>query len=127
MWAAGEEVVVLRGEGELDLVTRPEVHSTVARALGERPGPPPERAAPAPALVIDIGAATYLGATVVAALVEEAERRPATRTPRLVVGRCGPAARVAAILDLTEAFDVFADLHEAMGGGDAQPRREEGP
>jgi anti-anti-sigma regulatory factor len=64
--------------------------------------------------VIDLSGVTHLGATVIAALVEEAERSPSRHAPRLVVGRQGVVARVAALLDLGEHFEVVETLADAV-------------
>lgn len=113
MEIAGEEILVVHGRGELDLAIRHEVRTAVAdahRARRARPAP----ATPLARLVIDLRAVTYLGATAIAALVEEAERTAARGAPRLVVGRGGVVGRVATLLDLAEIFDVFADLDDAL-------------
>ena len=113
--AVGDEVLVVRAYGELDLANRHELRSTIDRRLRSRHGTgalaPPET----PGLVLDLSQATYVGATIIAALVEETERTPQARSrPRLVVGRGGMLNRLAAILALSEIFDVFEDLDEAL-------------
>jgi anti-anti-sigma factor len=113
----GEEVLVVHGRGELDLANRHEVRTAVAEAQRARRRRTPVATFPLAGLVVDLGAATYVGATTIAALAEEAGRTAARRTPRLVVGRGGIVGRVAAMLDLAEIFDVYDDLDDALAPG----------
>jgi anti-anti-sigma regulatory factor len=72
--ALGDEVLVVRGYGELDLANRHQPRNTIDGRLQSRHGTgataPPET----PGLVMDLSQATYVGATIIAAMVEETER-----------------------------------------------------
>ena len=120
---AGTEVVVVHGHGELDLANRHELRAATSDVLARRQGP----AGPAdhPVLVIDLSRATYLGATIVAAMIEEVERTRPGNVARLVVARTGIVSRVAAILHLGTVFDVFDDVDAALRSASAGPRGRE--
>lgn len=112
----GEAILVVHGHGELDLATKDELREAIAdvrqarRATGVA-------VASEHRLVIDLSRATYLGATIIAALVEEARSTPGQA--RLVVGRRGVVSRVATILDLGEVFEIVDDLADALDAPDA--------
>jgi anti-anti-sigma regulatory factor len=107
----GEEVLVVEGRGELDLATKDELREAIAGVRGtrRRSGVP---VAAEHRIVIDLSRATYLGATIIAALVEEARSTPGPA--RLVVGGRGLVSRVAAVLDLGDVFEIVDSLPAAL-------------
>jgi anti-anti-sigma regulatory factor len=113
----GEEVLVVEGRGELDLATKDELREAIADVRGLRrvSGVP---VAAEHRLVIDLTRATYLGATIIAALVEEARSTPGPA--RLVVGGHGLVSRVAAVLELGDVFEIVDNLPAALSGAEPE-------
>ncbi|MEJ2865368.1 STAS domain-containing protein [Actinomycetospora flava] len=115
--AADDNVLVLRGVGDLDLATRDEVRKTAEHALRSACDASPATFVAPSVLVADLSRATYLEASVVSALLDQAQRAPTLRAARLVIDPTGVAARVVALLRLGEVFEILDDLDEALTGG----------
>ncbi len=103
---------VIRLEGALDLLTRNSVVSAVEEAFADSPGK---------AVVLDIGAVTFIDSTGVGALLELASDGD-DNARRLLLRNPSPrVSRILALTGLTDRFAVQVDPH--LEPASAQPNQ----
>jgi anti-anti-sigma factor len=102
---SGDDVIVARLTGEIDLSNASEVGETLSAAVPNT----------ALGLVIDLTATSYLDSSGVHLLFDLAERlQRRQQRLRVVVPEGGPIRRVLRIVELDETVPVLASLDEAV-------------
>jgi anti-anti-sigma factor len=103
---SGDDVVIARVSGEIDLSNASEVGDELSSAVPNT----------ALGLVLDLTATTYLDSSGVHLVFDLAERlRTRQQQLRIVVPSGAPIRRVLRIVELDDTVPVMADVDEAVG------------
>lgn len=101
-------VTVLAADGEIDVATGPQLRAALSRALSE-PG--------VDAVVVDLGAVTFMGSTAIAVLVDAHwEAGQVGRSLRLVVGSSRAVMRPLEAAGVASLFAEYGDVATAVRG-----------
>jgi anti-sigma B factor antagonist len=100
----GEAVVVVEVRGEVDLLTAPQLHETLAATLAQGP----------PVVVIDLLDVTFFGASGLSALIE-AQQGTGDRS-RLRIVAAGQTARQLRLIGVDQRLGLYPTRDEALAG-----------
>jgi anti-anti-sigma factor len=109
-------VIVVRAIGEIDLLTAPAWRRTLDAAvrIATSPAAVGRAVRPAPRLVCDLSATTFLGATGIGVLVDLAERTAASGVELRVVVSSRPVRRLLGLTGLDQTVAIESGLEHAV-------------